>query len=52
MDILEHQDRAEMASLISELVPDDRVDILDAVSEDVVNDILERLPLEERRDIL
>ena len=50
--ILEHQDRMEMASLISELVPDDRVDILDAVSEDIVNDILERLPLEERRDIL
>ena len=42
VDILEHQDRTEMASLISELVPDDRVDILDAVSEDIVNDILER----------
>lgn len=50
--ILENQDRAQMALLITELVPDDRVDILDSVSEDVVDDILERLPLEERRDIL
>ena len=52
VELLTTQDRALVAKLISELAPDDRVDMLNRVPEDVLNELLELLPKEERRDIL
>ena len=37
--------------MIAELPHDDRVDLLALVDDDVVEDLLQRLPVEERRDI-
>lgn len=51
-ELLETQDRGEMAALIAELAPDDRVDVLADVEDSVLQDLLSRLPVEERRDIL
>lgn len=50
--IIERQDRREVADLIAEMAPDDRVDILQDVDDVVVAELLELLPVEERRDIL
>ena len=50
--ILETQDREQLAKLVAELSPDDRVDLLQGVDEVVLNDILQRMPVEERRDFL
>jgi magnesium transporter len=52
LEILETQDRTELASLIEELAADDRVDILNELDEDIVRDLLERIPSDDRRDIL
>ncbi len=52
VEIIESQDRDEIADLIAELAPDDRVDLLDDVEDAVVDDLLPRVPAEERRDIL
>ena len=50
--IFETQDRDEVAALISQIASDERVDILAGVDESIVDDLLHRLPVEERRDIL
>jgi magnesium transporter len=52
VEIIESQDRDEVADLIAELAPDDRVDLLDDVEDAVVDDLLPRVPADERRDIL
>ena len=51
-EIVEQVDRAEIAAFVSELAPDDRVDLLDEVDPTVVDELLCLLPSEERRDIL
>jgi len=51
-ELLETQDRGEVAELIAQLAPDDRVDVLADVDETILQDLLARLPAEERRDIL
>ena len=51
-EILEFQDRDEIADLIAELAPDDRVDILDGIESGIVDDLLARLPTDDRRDSL
>ena len=52
VQIIEQVDRVEIAAFISELAPDDRVDLLDHVDPQVVEELLPLLPAEERRDIL
>jgi len=52
VEILESQPVTEVAALVAELAPDDRVDMLAGVEEEIVGSILELLPAEERRDIL
>jgi magnesium transporter len=52
IEIIESQDRAEIARLIAELAPDDRVDMLSDVDERVVQELLPLLPADDRRDIL
>ena len=51
VQLLRSQDRAEVAELIVELAADDRVDLLEEVSGEVVDEILPRLPAEVRREI-
>ena len=51
-EILQGQDREEVARMVAELAPDDRTDILQDLEQEVLDDILQRLPTEERRDYL
>ncbi len=50
-EILQGQDRQQIADLIGELPPDDRVDLLEEVHPDVTEQLMPLLPVEERRDI-
>jgi magnesium transporter len=50
--ILQTQDRSEVAELLADLPADDRVDLLDDLQPDVVEEILPLLPAHERREIL
>ena len=52
ISLLETQDRAEVAELIVELASDDRVDLLDDVPSEIVDQILPLLPAEVRREIM
>lgn len=52
VEILSTQDRDQVAALVAELASDDRVDLLNEVDEQIVADILPRVPAVERRDIL
>lgn len=51
-EILVGQDRAQVAEMVAELAPDDRTDVLQILDEDILEDILQRLPSEERRNYL
>jgi magnesium transporter len=50
--MLNIQDRGEVAELVAEMAPDDRADVLQDLRDDVLEDILQRLPTDERRDYL
>ena len=52
IEIIEQVDRDEVAAVISELAPDDAVDLLNDVDSALVDELLPLLPSEERRDIL
>ncbi|MCA9144244.1 MAG: magnesium transporter [Planctomycetaceae bacterium] len=52
LQLLQTQDRAEVAELIVELASDDRVDLLEEVPTEIVDQILPLLPAEVRREIL
>jgi magnesium transporter len=52
LEILETQDRTEMAGLVSELASDDRVDLLHEADDGLVAELLPLLSAEDRRDIL
>ena len=49
---LTHQDREQVAELVAEMAADDRVDIISQLEPAVLEDLLERLPIEERRDFM
>lgn len=51
VEMLGRFDRAEVAAVVEQLAPDDRVDLLQLLDEDRVNEILPLLPVEVRRDI-
>lgn len=51
VEILETQDRQEVASLMVDLAADDRVDLIENISQEVVAEILPLLPVDERREI-
>ncbi len=50
--MIETQDRQEVADLIANLPPDDRVDLLEDVKPEVIAELMPLLPQEERWDIL
>jgi magnesium transporter len=50
--MLATQNRQEVAELVAEIAADDRVDMLQLVDDNVVDELLQLLPTEERRDIL
>jgi magnesium transporter len=52
VEILESQDRAEIADLVVDLAADDRVDVLEDVDEQIVEELLPLMPTEERREFL
>ncbi|WP_425615230.1 magnesium transporter [Anatilimnocola sp. NA78] len=52
IEVIETQDRAEVAELLADLPADDRVDLLHDVNEDVVEELLPLLPADERRELL
>jgi magnesium transporter len=52
VEIIETQDRAEVAELLADLAADDRVDLLHDVDPEVVEEILPLLPADERREFL
>ncbi|MBC8876103.1 MAG: magnesium transporter [Planctomycetes bacterium] len=52
LEILESQDRQEIAGLVAEMPPDDRVDLLQEADDTIVEEILPLLPTDERRDYL
>ncbi len=52
VEILETQDRSEIAELLADLPADDRVDLLHSVREEVVEALLPLLPADERREII
>ncbi len=52
IELLGTQDRAEVAELIVELASDDRVDLLDEVATEIVDEILPLLPADVRREIV
>jgi magnesium transporter len=51
IEIVETQDREEIAQFIGELPPDDRVDLLNEVRPWIVAELMPLVPSEERRDI-
>jgi magnesium transporter len=51
VEIIETGERKEIASLVADLPPDDRVDLLNEVRPEVVDELMPLLPAEERRDI-
>jgi magnesium transporter len=51
-EIIESQDRTQIAELLADLPADDRVDLLRDVSHEVVEELLPLLPAHERRELL
>ncbi len=51
IEIVETHDRAEIAALIGELPPDNRVDLLKDVRPRIVEELMPLIPMEDRRDI-
>jgi magnesium transporter len=52
LELLETQERADIAELIVQLPADDRVDLLNELAPETVNEVLPLLPVEDRRNIL
>jgi magnesium transporter len=52
LEILETQDRGEIAELLADLPADDRVDLMHDLRPETVEEILPLLPADERREIL
>ena len=52
VETLASQDRDQVAILVAEMAADDRVDIISQLEPVVLEDILERIPAEERRDFM
>ncbi len=50
--LIESEDRHQVAELIANVAPDDRVDVLEDVDAPVVDELMKLLPQEERRDII
>jgi len=51
VDIIEQADRKSAALFIGDLPPDDRVDMLQDVEPDIVDELMPMVPVEERRNI-
>ena len=52
VEMIETLNREQMAALVAELAPDDRVDLLKVVDPAIVDELMPLLPVDERRDIL
>ncbi len=51
LELITTQERVEIAELIADMAPDDRVDLLNEVDPDLVEQLLALMPSEDRRDI-
>ncbi len=51
LELIETQDRDQVAAILSELPSDDRVDVLADAPSELVEELLKRLPADDRRDI-
>lgn len=51
-EILTTQDRETISLLVAEMAPDDRADLLQVLDPHLLDDLLSRIPSEERRDYL
>lgn len=52
VEMLETLDRREMAQLVADMPPDDRVDVLNDADPAIVDELLPLVPEDERRDIM
>ena len=52
LQILEREEREEIAQLIEVMSPDDRVDILEEMDQSIVDELLSLLSHEERRNVI
>ena len=52
LEIVATQDREKVVELLSEMAPDDRVDLLNEVEPSLADALVEQLPKEERRETL
>ena len=50
-ELLSYADRDQVAALVAEIASDDRVDMLQELDESTLQDLLARLPIEDRRDV-
>ena len=50
-ELLSSADRDQVAALVAEIASDDRVDMLQELDESTLQDLLARLPIEDRRDV-
>lgn len=50
-ELLSNADRDQVAALVAEIASDDRVDMLQELDDATVEDLLVRLPVEDRRDV-
>src|SRR5690606_20733814 len=51
VEIVEKGDRDQIAALLADMAADDRVDLLNEIDPEVVQELLPLLPVEERREI-
>lgn len=52
LEILDQLPHSDIAALITDMAPDDRVDLLEPLDQAAVDDILSLIPTEDRHDIL
>lgn len=52
LDALSSQEREQVAELVAGMAADDRVDIISQLEPAILEDVLERLPVEDRRDFM
>lgn len=51
LEIVERGDRRQIAELLEDMAADDRVDLLNEVPQEIVDELLPLIPVEERREV-
>lgn len=52
VEIVENEERSAVIELLSHMAPDDRVDLLNGIDQTLADDLVQKLPREERRETL